>query len=146
MNILLLNGPNLNMLGQREPDKYGTQTLQDIVDDLHAQAASSNVTLMHFQSNAEYELIDRVHQAMGSVDVIIINPAAFTHTSVALRDVLLSVNIPFIEVHLSNVHAREPFRHHSYFSDVASGVIVGLGAMGYSLALTAAINLPKSLK
>ena len=134
------------MLGQREPDKYGTQTLQDIVDDLHAQAASSNVTLMHFQSNAEYELIDRVHQAMGSVDVIIINPAAFTHTSVALRDALLSVNIPFIEVHLSNVHAREPFRHHSYFSDVASGVIVGLGAMGYSLALTAAINLPKSLK
>jgi len=146
MNILLLNGPNLNMLGQREPDKYGTQTLQDIVDDLHAQAASSNVTLMHFQSNAEYELIDRVHQAMGSVDAIIINPAAFTHTSVALRDALLSVNIPFIEVHLSNVHAREPFRHHSYFSDVASGVIVGLGAMGYSLALTAAINLPKSLK
>jgi len=146
MNILLLNGPNLNMLGQREPDKYGTQTLQDIVDDLQAQAASSNVTLMHFQSNAEFELIDRVHAAMGTVDAIIINPAAFTHTSVALRDALLSVNIPFIEVHLSNVHAREPFRHHSYFSDVAAGVIVGLGAMGYSLALTAAINLPKSHK
>jgi len=146
MNILLLNGPNLNMLGQREPDKYGTQTLQDIVDDLQAQAASSNVTLTHFQSNAEYELIDRVHAAMGTVDAIIINPAAFTHTSVALRDALLSVNIPFIEVHLSNVHAREPFRHHSYFSDVAAGVIVGLGAMGYSLALTAAINLPKSHK
>ncbi|MEC9430605.1 MAG: type II 3-dehydroquinate dehydratase, partial [Pseudomonadota bacterium] len=105
MNILLLNGPNLNMLGQREPDKYGTQTLQDIVDDLQAQAASSNVTLTHFQSNAEYELIDRVHAAMGTVDAIIINPAAFTHTSVALRDALLSVNIPFIEVHLSNVHA-----------------------------------------
>ena len=146
MNILLLNGPNLNMLGQREPDKYGTQTLQDIVDDLRAQAASSNVTLTHFQSNAEFELIDRVHAAMGTVDAIIINPAAFTHTSVALRDALLSVSIPFIEVHLSNVHAREPFRHHSYFSDVAAGVIVGLGAMGYSLALTAAINLPKSLK
>ena len=108
MNILLLNGPNLNMLGQREPDKYGTQTLQDIVDDLQAQAASSNVTLTHFQSNAEFELIDRVHAAMGTVDAIIINPAAFTHTSVALRDALLSVNIPFIEVHLSNVHAREP--------------------------------------
>lgn len=107
MNILLLNGPNLNMLGQREPDKYGTQTLQDIVDDLQAQAASSNVTLTHFQSNAEFELIDRVHAAMGTVDAIIINPAAFTHTSVALRDALLSVNIPFIEVHLSNVHARE---------------------------------------
>ncbi len=146
MNILLLNGPNLNMLGQREPDKYGTQTLQDIVDDLQAQAASSNVTLTYFQSNAEFELIDRVHAAMGTVDAIIINPAAFTHTSVALRDALLSVNIPFIEVHLSNVHAREPFRHHSYFSDVAAGVIVGLGAMGYSLALTAAINLPKSQK
>nr|MCS5577495.1 3-dehydroquinate dehydratase [Alteromonas macleodii] len=96
MNILLLNGPNLNMLGQREPDKYGTQTLQDIVDDLQAQAASSNVTLTHFQSNAEFELIDRVHAAMGTVDAIIINPAAFTHTSVALRDALLSVNIPFI--------------------------------------------------
>ena len=146
MNILLLNGPNLNMIGQREPDKYGTQTLQDIVDDLQAQAESSNVTLTHFQSNAEFELIDRVHAAMGTVDAIIINPAAFTHTSVALRDALLSVNIPFIEVHLSNVHAREPFRHHSYFSDVAAGVIVGLGAMGYSLALTAAINLPKSHK
>jgi len=146
MNILLLNGPNLNMLGQREPDKYGTQTLQDIVDDLQAQAASSNVILTHFQSNAEFELIDRVHAAMGTVDAIIINPAAFTHTSVALRDALLSVNIPFIEVHLSNVYAREPFRHHSYFSDVAAGVIVGLGAMGYSLALTAAINLPKSQK
>ncbi|MEC7509655.1 MAG: type II 3-dehydroquinate dehydratase [Pseudomonadota bacterium] len=146
MNILLLNGPNLNMLGQREPDKYGTQTLQDIVDDLQAQAASSNVNLTHFQSNAEFELIDRVHAAMGTVDAIIINPAAFTHTSVALRDALLSVNIPFIEVHLSNVHAREHFRHHSYFSDVAAGVIVGLGAMGYSLALTAAINLPKSPK
>ena len=146
MNILLLNGPNLNMLGQREPDKYGTQTLQDIVDDLQAQAASSNVNLTHFQSNAEFELIERVHAAMGNVDAIIINPAAFSHTSVALRDALLSVNIPFIEVHLSNVHAREPFRHHSYFSDVAAGVIVGLGAMGYSLALTAAINLPKSPK
>ncbi|BFT31921.1 type II 3-dehydroquinate dehydratase [Alteromonas sp. D210916BOD_24] len=146
MNILLLNGPNLNMLGKREPEKYGTQTLLDIVDDLEAQAASSNVELTHFQSNAEDALIDRIHAAMGKVDAIIINPAAFTHTSVALRDALLSVSIPFIEVHLSNVHAREPFRHHSYFSDVAAGVIVGLGAMGYSLALTAAINLPKTKK
>ncbi|MDO6538401.1 type II 3-dehydroquinate dehydratase [Alteromonas stellipolaris] len=144
MNILLLNGPNLNMLGQREPDKYGTQTLQNIVDDLSAQAKSSDATLTHFQSNAEHALIDRIHQSMGNIDAIIINPAAFTHTSVALRDALLSVNIPFIEVHLSNVHARETFRHHSYFSDVAAGVIVGLGAIGYSLALTAAINLPQS--
>lgn len=142
MNILLLNGPNLNMLGQREPDKYGTQTLQDIVDDLQAQAVSSEVTLTHFQSNAEHALIERIHSAMGNTDAIIINPAAFTHTSVAIRDALLSVSIPFIEVHLSNVHAREPFRHHSYFSDVAAGVIVGLGP----LALTAAINLPKSQK
>ncbi|WP_334065128.1 type II 3-dehydroquinate dehydratase [Alteromonas genovensis] len=146
MNILLLNGPNLNMLGQREPDKYGTQTLQDIIDDLQAQAASSDVTLSHFQSNAEHALIERIHDAMGNTDAIIINPAAFTHTSVAIRDALLSVSIPFIEVHLSNIHAREPFRHHSYFSDVAAGVIVGLGPMGYSLALTAAINLPKSQK
>ncbi|WP_420934262.1 type II 3-dehydroquinate dehydratase [Alteromonas sp. A081] len=146
MNILLLNGPNLNMLGQREPDKYGTQTLQDIVDDLQAQAVSSDVTLAHFQSNAEHALIERIHGAMGKTDAIIINPAAFTHTSIAIRDALLSVNIPFIEVHLSNVHARESFRHHSYFSDVAAGVIVGLGPMGYSLALTAAINLPKSQK
>ena len=144
MNILLLNGPNLNMLGQREPDKYGTQTLQNIVDDLQAQAASSDVTLTHFQSNAEHALIERIHSAMGNTDAIIINPAAFTHTSIAIRDALLSVSIPFIEVHLSNVHAREPFRHHSYFSDVAAGVIVGLGPMGYSLALTAAVNLPKS--
>ncbi|APE07300.1 MAG: type II 3-dehydroquinate dehydratase [Alteromonas sp.] len=146
MNILLLNGPNLNMLGQREPDKYGTQTLQNIVDDLQAQAASSDVTLTHFQSNAEHALIERIHSAMGNTDAIIINPAAFTHTSIAIRDALLSVSIPFIEVHLSNVHAREPFRHHSYFSDVAAGVIVGLGPMGYSLALTAAVNLPKSQK
>ena len=143
MNILLLNGPNLNMLGLREPEKYGTQTLQDIVDELQTQAHSANVTLSHFQSNAEYALIERIHQSMGNVDAIIINPAAFTHTSVALRDALLSVSIPFIEVHLSNVHAREPFRHHSYFSDIAAGVIVGLGAIGYSLALTAAINLLK---
>jgi 3-dehydroquinate dehydratase-2 len=146
MNILLLNGPNLNMLGQREPDKYGTQTLQNIVDDLQAQAASSDVTLTHFQSNAEHALIERIHSAMGNTDAIIINPAAFTHTSIAIRDALLSVSIPFIEVHLSNVHAREPFRHHSYFSDFAAGVIVGLGPMGYSLALTAAVNLPKSQK
>lgn len=146
MNILLLNGPNLNRLGQREPEKYGTQTLEDIVSDLTAQAASSNVSLSHFQSNAEYELIDCIHAAAGQVDAIIINPAAFTHTSVALRDALLSIDTPFIEVHLSNVHAREPFRHHSYFSDVAAGVIVGLGAIGYSLALTAAINLPQTNK
>ena len=146
MKILLLNGPNLNMLGKREPEKYGHATLNDIVEGLSKQAEGMAIELEHLQSNSEAVLIDRIHAAMGNVDGIIINPAAFTHTSVALRDALLSVSIPFIEVHLSNVHAREPFRHHSYFSDVAAGVIVGLGAMGYSLALTAAINLPKSLK
>ena len=146
MKILLLNGPNLNMLGKREPEKYGHATLNDIVEGLSKQAEGMAIELEHLQSNSEAVLIDRIHAAMGNVDGIIINPAAFTHTSVALRDALLSVSIPFIEVHLSNVHAREPFRHHSYFSDVVAGVIVGLGAMGYSLALTAAINLPKSHK
>ena len=146
MNILLLNGPNLNMLGQREPDKYGHQTLQDIVDDLSEQAESAGVSLTHFQSNAEYALIDRIHDSLGNIDAIIINPGAFTHTSIALRDALLSVSIPFVEVHLSNVHAREPFRHHSYLSDIAAGVILGLGPIGYSLALTAAINLQTTTK
>lgn len=141
MEILLLNGPNLNMLGKREPDTYGYQTLQDIVDNLAIKAGAAGATLSHFQSNAEHELINRIHDAMGSIDAIIINPGAFTHTSVALRDALLSVSIPFIEVHLSNVHAREPFRHHSYLSDVAAGVILGFGAIGYELALTAALNL-----
>ncbi|MBU3020392.1 type II 3-dehydroquinate dehydratase [Aestuariibacter sp. A3R04] len=140
MEILLLNGPNLNMLGKREPETYGYQTLQDIVDNLVTKAGEAGATLSHFQSNAEHELINRIHDAMGNADAIIINPGALTHTSVALRDALLSVSIPFIEVHLSNVHAREPFRHHSYLSDVAAGVILGLGAIGYELALTAALN------
>ncbi len=125
--ILLLNGPNLNMLGTREPEKYGTLTLSQIVSRLTAEAEALNVTLDSLQSNAEYVLIDRIHQAKDNIDYILINPAAFTHTSVALRDALLSVSIPFIEIHLSNVHAREPFRHHSYLSDIASGVICGLG-------------------
>ncbi|GGF77053.1 type II 3-dehydroquinate dehydratase [Alteromonas lipolytica] len=141
MKILLLNGPNLNMLGKREPEKYGHATLADIVAGLTAQASAMNISLEHFQSNAEADLIDRIHAAMGNIDGIIINPAAFTHTSVALRDALLSVSIPFIEVHLSNVHAREAFRHHSYFSDIAAGVIVGFGAKGYALALDAAVDI-----
>ncbi|WP_296053504.1 type II 3-dehydroquinate dehydratase [uncultured Alteromonas sp.] len=141
MKILLLNGPNLNMLGKREPDKYGHATLDDIVSGLTKQAESMQIALEHLQSNSEAALIDRIHEAMGNVDGIIINPAAFTHTSVALRDALLSVSIPFIEVHLSNVHAREAFRHHSYFSDIAAGVIVGFGAKGYSLALDAAVDI-----
>ena len=138
--ILLLDGPNLNLLGKREPGIYGSKTLDEIVADLKLNASELGVTLEHLQSNAEHELVSRIHQAMGVVDFIIINPAAFTHTSVAIRDALLGVAIPFIEVHLSNVHAREPFRHHSYLSDVAKGVICGLGADGYQFALTAAVH------
>lgn len=138
--ILLLNGPNLNMLGTREPEKYGTLTLSQIVSRLNAEAETLNVTLGSLQSNAEYVLIDRIHQAKDNIDYILINPAAFTHTSVAIRDALLAVSIPFIEIHLSNVHAREPFRHHSYLSDIASGVICGLGADGYSYALQTAVK------
>lgn len=139
-HILLLNGPNLNLLGTREPEKYGSTTLTEIVNGLENQASTLDITLSHLQSNAEYQLIDRIHQARGNTDFILINPAAFTHTSVALRDALLAVQIPFIEIHLSNVHAREPFRHHSYLSDVAVGVICGLGADGYTFALQAAAN------
>lgn len=138
MKVLLLNGPNLNMLGKREPTIYGSSSLGDIVCQLEKTANQLNLTLSHLQSNAEHELIDAIHGAMGNVDFIIINPAAFTHTSVALRDALLSVDIPFIEVHLSNVHARESFRHHSYLSDVAQGVICGLGEQGYEFGLLAA--------
>ncbi|EHY0954010.1 type II 3-dehydroquinate dehydratase [Vibrio cholerae] len=138
--ILVLNGPNLNLLGLREPTHYGSQTLEQIVATLRDQAQKADIELEHLQSNREYELIEAIHQAFGKVDFIIINPAAFTHTSVVLRDALLGVAIPFIEVHLSNVHAREPFRHHSYLSDKAQGVICGLGAQGYEFALSAAIR------
>lgn len=131
------------MLGLREPEKYGHKTLVDIVDELSIKATAMGASLAHFQSNSESALIDRVHEAMGNVDAIIINPAAYTHTSVALRDALLSVSIPFIEIHLSNVHARENFRHHSYFSDIAAGIIVGFGAKGYELALEAAAGIVK---
>lgn len=139
-HILLLNGPNLNLLGTREPETYGHLTLNDIVQSLSADAQALNVKLTHFQSNAEHELINKIHAARRNVDYILINPAAFTHTSVALRDALLGVNIPFIEIHLSNVYSREPFRHHSYLSDIATGVICGLGAEGYRFALQAAVN------
>ncbi|WP_067710219.1 type II 3-dehydroquinate dehydratase [Erwinia sp. ErVv1] len=139
-HILLLNGPNLNLLGSREPEKYGTTTLAEIVSGLTSQADALQVKLSHLQSNAEYALIDRIHEARGNTDYIVINPAAFTHTSVALRDALLAVSIPFIEVHLSNVHAREPFRHHSYLSDIAAGVICGLGVDGYTWALQTAVK------
>lgn len=135
-SILVLHGPNLNLLGTREPEIYGSETLNDINQRLTASAEKCDCTLASFQSNAEHQLIDRIHAAKGeAVDYILINPGAFTHTSVAIRDALLGVQIPFVEVHLSNVHAREAFRHHSYFSDIATGVICGLGSKGYDAAL-----------
>ena len=140
-NILLINGPNLNLLGTREPEVYGATTLADIEAQLSAQAAELGHSLDSVQSNAEAELVDRVQAAAGNTDFILINPGAFTHTSVALRDALLGVAIPFIEIHISNIHAREEFRRQSYFSDVAAGIIAGLGPQGYSLALTAAHGL-----
>ncbi len=141
MNVLVLHGPNLNLLGTREPAVYGTTTLADIDRDLLQMAQEAGSTLQSLQSNHEGVLIDRVHAARtDGTDFIVINPGAFTHTSVALRDAIAGVAIPFVEVHLSNVHRREPFRHHSYFSDLAEGVIVGLGAQGYSLALRFALS------
>ena len=139
-DILVLNGPNLNLLGSREPALYGTRTLEQIGRDLVCQADDEGLQLENFQSNAKHQLVERIHQASkDGVRFVIFNPAAFTHTSVALRDALLGVAIPFIEVHLSNIHRREPFRHHSYFSDIAQGVITGLGPDSYRLALSAAI-------
>lgn len=136
--LLLLNGPNLNLLGSREPAIYGAATLADIEQALAAQAAALGHQLACFQSNHEGALVDRVHAAKAEGTAFIIaNLGAYTHTSIALRDALLGVAIPFVEVHLSNVHARDAFRHHSYFSDIAAGVIVGLGPIGYQLALTA---------
>ena len=139
-NILVLHGPNLNLLGTREPEIYGATTLADIDASLVEQAKVAGHKLSSLQSNAEHELVTAIQGALNKIDYIIINPAAFTHTSVAMRDALAAVNIPFIEVHLSNVYAREDFRRHSYFSDLAQGVISGLGATGYSLALTSAIQ------
>lgn len=139
--LLVLNGPNLNLLGTREPAIYGSTTLDDIRTRLTQRAQDGGHELEWLQSNAEHELVERVHQArLENVDFILLNPAAFTHTSVALRDALTGVAIPFIELHLSNVHAREPFRAHSYFTDVARGVIAGFGAESYTLALDAAIT------
>ena len=137
--ILLINGPNLNLLGRREPEHYGTRTLEQIVADLDEAAGKLGHELDHFQSNAEHELIDRIHRAGDEgVDMIIINPAAFTHTSIALRDALAAVAIPFVEVHLSDLSRREAFRQHSYFSDLAIEVIGGQGPDGYQQALEAA--------
>ena len=138
-SILVINGLNLNLLGEREPEIYGSQTLEDINAVLQKQAETSGLEVAFLQSNAEHEIVERIHQAKKEgVNFIILNPGAFTHTSISLRDALLGVEIPFIEVHLSNVHARENFRKHSYLSDIAKGCIVGLGAQGYELALQAA--------
>ncbi len=145
--VWILNGPNLNLLGTREPQIYGSETLGDINTRLAAHAASAGIRFDSFQSNSESELIARIHDAHRTgVDFIVINPAAFTHTSVALRDALAAVRIPFIEVHLSNVHSREAFRRHSYFSDLAVGTICGLGSKGYDFALAFAIAQPSPKK
>ena len=138
--ILVMHGPNLNLLGTREPEVYGTDTLDDINLRLKNLAEAAGHELEAFQSNAEHELIDKIHSARGAVSFIVINPGAYTHTSIALRDAFLGVSIPFIEIHLSNVHSREEFRQFSYLSDIAIGVITGLGARGYELAIQAAIE------
>lgn len=138
--LLVLHGPNLNLLGTREPEVYGTDTLEDINRRLQAQVEASGHEFEAFQSNAEHELIDKIHEAQGSVSFIVINPGAYTHTSIALRDAFLGVSIPFIEIHLSNVHSREDFRQQSFLSDIAQGVITGLGSQGYEMAIEAALK------
>lgn len=140
-SILVVHGPNLNLLGSREPEVYGSTTLDDINRSLTDTALNAGHHLLTMQSNAEYEIIERIHEARHEgINFILINPGAFTHTSIAIRDALLGVSIPFIEIHLSNIFARESFRHHSYLSDIAEGVISGLGTDSYSLALQAAIT------
>jgi len=144
-NILVINGPNLNLLGTREPDHYGSVTLQAIETQLTDKAKTAGVRIATFQSNSEAELVERIQQAgRDGVDFILINPAAYTHTSVAMRDALAAVRIPFVEIHLSNVFGREAFRHRSYFSDIAVGVISGLGSQGYELALEFALRYAES--
>ena len=140
MQLLLLNGPNLNLLGQREPGIYGSGTLASIEDALRQEATAAGAELDCFQSNFEGALVERIHQAMGTSQGILINAGAYTHTSIALRDALLGVAIPYVELHLSNTHARESFRHHSYLADRAVGVVSGFGAMSYSLALQGLIH------
>ncbi|QCI17213.1 type II 3-dehydroquinate dehydratase [Buchnera aphidicola (Aphis helianthi)] len=136
INVLLINGPNLNLLGTREPHIYGSDTLIDLINNLIKKSKKLNILLSHIQSNAEHILIEKIHSAKEhNIDYIIINPAAFTHTSIALRDALIAISIPFIEVHISNIHSRENFRSHSWFSDVSQGVITGLGLEGYYWAL-----------
>jgi 3-dehydroquinate dehydratase-2 len=139
-SILLINGPNLNLLGTREPTIYGSTSLSDVVTSARDQCTAHSTDFSHIQSNHEGVLVDRIHEARGAVDFIVINPGAFTHTSVALRDALAGVEIPFAEVHISNVHRREAFRHHSYLSDKAEAVICGLGVYGYEAAIEFAVK------
>lgn len=146
-NILILNGPNLNLLGTRETNIYGKTTLSQLNDLLNKESKKLNINISHFQSNAEHEIIEKIHASKKKIQYIIINPAAFTHTSLAIRDSLISVEIPFIEVHISNIYSRETFRTHSWFSDISSGTISGLGIEGYIWAIkTAAIRLFKKNK
>ncbi|MGY8772909.1 MAG: type II 3-dehydroquinate dehydratase [Gammaproteobacteria bacterium] len=144
MKILVIHGPNLNLLGSREPDVYGLTTLNEINSGLEAKAESHNIALETFQSNAEHEIVSKIQEAMNNVNYIIINPGALTHTSIAIRDALLGVGISFYEIHISNIFSREEFRQKSYFSDIASGVICGLGTHGYELAMDHIINTKKS--
>ncbi|MGP1939411.1 MAG: type II 3-dehydroquinate dehydratase [Arsenophonus sp. ET-DL9-MAG3] len=139
-HILLLNGPNLNMLGIRDPLLYGALTLKDVINQVSQKAKQLGVKFSHFQSNAEHELINKIHQAQRRIDFILINPAALTHTSIALRDAILSVAIPFYEIHITNIYARESFRGHSYLSDIANGVIFGFRTDGYIFALESAVK------
>ena len=140
MKILVIHGPNLNLLGSREPDVYGSTTLNEINPGLEAKAQSNNIALETFQSNAEHEIVSKIQEAMNNINYIIINPGALTHTSIAIRDALLGVGISFYEIHISNIFSREEFRQKSYFSDIASGVICGLGTHGYELAMDHIIN------
>ena len=143
MNVLVIHGPNLNLLGVREPEVYGSVTMDEINDNLIAQGASCDIFVEAFQSNAEHEIVTKLQQAIGKTNFIIINPGALTHTSIAIRDTLLGIGVPFYEVHISNIFSREEFRHKSYFSDIANGVICGLGSQGYDLALRHIIDLHK---
>ena len=143
MNVLVIHGPNLNLLGVREPEVYGSVTMEEINDGLIAQGTSSGINVETFQSNAEHEIVTKLQEAMSKTNFIIINPGALTHTSIAIRDALLGIGVPFYEVHISNIFSREKFRHKSYFSDIANGVICGLGTQGYDLALRHIIDLHK---
>ena len=138
--ILLINGPNLSLLGQREPQLYGSQSLEDIVSDLQCIGSDNGIELSHMQSNSEGEIVDYIHEARMNCDMILINAGAYTHTSIAIRDAILAIQIPFIEIHMSNTFQRESFRHKSYLADIAQGIIIGLGAQSYKLALQGAIE------